>query len=281
MKKGMGLIMFSLAIHSSTALRIHPESNNSEVKEDTPIDIALDGCSSIYLDVGSNVGVQIRKLFEPSKYPRATILPVFEKHFGPIEIRTQPSSETGLCAFGFEANPRQLFRLNEIEKAYNARGWRVKFMAPFIVDIVDGQQMPFNIAGSGPGAQADLGSSITNRSATHDTVNVSTLDFPAFLKKVFSARPKKVIMKMDIEGSEFVVLPELTRRSYLCHERVDEIFIEWHDDKNIVKDQIKQHIWPSKEQVQREVANQACQSGVTTLADVDDETYWDDGKPLP
>ena len=28
-------------------------------------------CSSVYLDVGSNIGVQIRKLYEPHKYPNS------------------------------------------------------------------------------------------------------------------------------------------------------------------------------------------------------------------
>ena len=43
---------------------------------------SLDGCYHVYLDVGSNVGVQVRKLFQPEDYPRAKVLPVFEDFFG-------------------------------------------------------------------------------------------------------------------------------------------------------------------------------------------------------
>ena len=42
----------------------------------------LDGCYHIYLDVGTNVGVQVRKVFEPISYPDAPVLEVFEKEFG-------------------------------------------------------------------------------------------------------------------------------------------------------------------------------------------------------
>ena len=69
--------------------------------EDNP----LDGCQYVYLDMGTNIGVQIRflistvsgfgeialnyfrKLFEPQHYEEAKILPVFEKYFGPFNQR--------------------------------------------------------------------------------------------------------------------------------------------------------------------------------------------------
>lgn len=55
---------------------------------------------SSYLDVGTNVGVQIRKLFEPQLYPGAAILRHFDEAFG-----TSRASLQGLCAIGFEPNP--------------------------------------------------------------------------------------------------------------------------------------------------------------------------------
>jgi hypothetical protein len=38
----------------------------------------VDGCRYISFDVGSNIGVQVRKLFQPELYPGAKILPHFE-----------------------------------------------------------------------------------------------------------------------------------------------------------------------------------------------------------
>ena len=42
----------------------------------------LDGCYHVYLDVGSNIGVQVRKLFQPEEYSEAAALEVFQKTFG-------------------------------------------------------------------------------------------------------------------------------------------------------------------------------------------------------
>ena len=40
------------------------------------------GCDSVYLDVGTNIGVQLRKLYEPHKYPGAPVLRIFDEVFG-------------------------------------------------------------------------------------------------------------------------------------------------------------------------------------------------------
>ena len=50
----------------------------------------LDGCYHVYLDLGTNTGVQIRKLFEPHKFPSADVLPIFDKYFGPVTEGTSP-----------------------------------------------------------------------------------------------------------------------------------------------------------------------------------------------
>ena len=63
--------------------------------------IDLDGCYHVYLDVGTNVGVQIRKLYEPKLYPGAPIHSAFDKYFNRSET-TLPY----ICAVGFEPNPK-------------------------------------------------------------------------------------------------------------------------------------------------------------------------------
>jgi hypothetical protein len=59
----------------------------------------MDGCRLLYLDVGTNRGVQIRKLFEPHLYPKAPVLEVYDEIFG-----TNRSSMKDLCAVGWEPN---------------------------------------------------------------------------------------------------------------------------------------------------------------------------------
>ena len=40
----------------------------------------LDGCLHVFLDLGSNRGLQIRKLYEPHLFPLAPILPLYQKY---------------------------------------------------------------------------------------------------------------------------------------------------------------------------------------------------------
>ena len=61
------------------------------------------GCSAIFYDVGANIGTHVRKLFEPNKYKKAGYLSRFDKVFGGRSHRGKPSTQTGLCAFLFEA----------------------------------------------------------------------------------------------------------------------------------------------------------------------------------
>jgi len=69
------------------------EENNAPPTEQRENRVTLeptrlaDGCWHVYLDVGSNIGVQVRKLFEPQLYPNATFLNVFSTRFN---LRIQP-----------------------------------------------------------------------------------------------------------------------------------------------------------------------------------------------
>ena len=47
----------------------------------------LDGCLHVFIDLGSNRGLQIRKLYEPSTFPLAPVLPLYQKYFGRPEDR--------------------------------------------------------------------------------------------------------------------------------------------------------------------------------------------------
>lgn len=81
-----------------TGVRIHPIA--PEVADGISISPLLrrwQECSQgIYLDVGTNVAVQIRKLYDPHKFPVATVLPVFDEYFG--------QDRRKVCAVGFEPN---------------------------------------------------------------------------------------------------------------------------------------------------------------------------------
>ena len=81
----------------------------------------LDGCTHVFIDIGSNKGLQIQKLFEPQLFQRDPVLPIFQRwhrwcfvkfygftllflkdifwcrYFGPPEKRLRDH----ICAVGF------------------------------------------------------------------------------------------------------------------------------------------------------------------------------------
>lgn len=121
-----------------------------------------DGCRHVFLDIGANRGVSVRKLFEPDAYPienydwdgaglprwlccrnhsaphdHIFYAPMFDELFGD-KLQRRRDMFSGLCAFGFEMNPQHTRRLKEIEDCYTSRGWRVKFFTETAASDVNG-----------------------------------------------------------------------------------------------------------------------------------------------
>jgi hypothetical protein len=99
------LFLMTMVFMAHTSLSVYPISCREEKLEvadgvpSAPLLHRWKDCSKgIYLDVGTNVAVQIRKLYEPAKFPGAKVLPVFEEYFG------RPEHRSMVCAVGFEPN---------------------------------------------------------------------------------------------------------------------------------------------------------------------------------
>lgn len=126
-----------------------------------------DGCARVYVDVGTNVGVQIRKLFEADKYRGAMVLGYFNVLFG---NGTSRATDGALCAFGFEPNPLMTPRLRQLEESYAAQGWRVRIFTETaagasdgVVNISYGESMADSLAtmaGAPAGARPALGGAV-------------------------------------------------------------------------------------------------------------------------
>lgn len=104
------------------------DAEEKELKiEETNI---LDDCFHVYLGVGSNIGVQVRILFEQDKYPNAAINPIFNLKFGHINERHNLEKNEGkvICAVGFEPNGKHTEYIKSVENAYRKCGWRAHFM---------------------------------------------------------------------------------------------------------------------------------------------------------
>ena len=264
----------------------------------------LDGCHHVYLDVGSNIGVQIRKLFEPERYPDAPILSYFNQYFGTIDKRK--SSHSGhasfLCAIGFEPNPRHAEYLKQIEKSYNECGWKVKFMTNSGVSDHNGigtfysdEAFKNNEWGGGilPPRIINNVKNNSNDDKGLDFKNISVIRLSDFLINVvgkrkipdpfFNNSPPRVVMKMDIEGSEVDVIPDLIYSGGLQY--INTLMIEWHERKQKLQERkrstkILQTIVNSLSKHSKNIRNLSSKYDFN-LVELDDETYFKSKFVLP
>ena len=84
------------------------------------------GCYHVFVDVGANIGLHARYLFEPQHYPLSQYVTAFGRLLGPPHKRNLSE----VCAFAVEPNPAHAQRLHKLEIAYQSRGWRLHYL-PF------------------------------------------------------------------------------------------------------------------------------------------------------
>jgi len=237
----------------------------------------LEACSKIYLDMGANMGVQVRKLFEPEHYPGAEVLSIFDRFFGPPMERRRPSNESGLCAVGFEASPRWVPRLQGVERAYqDVKGWSASFVVPAAVSDRDNETITIHY---GDGA-LDLGAGISAYDSLPEVAEVPTFDMAAFVSQhivPLSSKNVTVVGKVDIEGSEYVILPKLLKEGLLCAGTIDVLFIEFHEQKPAGYEQYS----PEALKAQISKGEHCAGRSPTQIIDLDDESFGADGAPLP
>ena len=90
------ILLCVIVIVSMTVLNAPVGLEHSRLRVTRPRNF-LDGCRHVYIDMGTNIGIQIRKLYEPHLYKDALILQYFSEIF--------QNDTSGVCSVGFEANP--------------------------------------------------------------------------------------------------------------------------------------------------------------------------------
>ena len=270
----------------------------------------FDGCHHVYLDVGSNIGVQIRKLFEPERYPDAPIHSYFNQNFGTVDERK--SSHSGhasfLCAIGFEPNPRHAEYLKQIEKSYNECGWKVKFMTNSGVSDHNGIGTFYSnleleklmawkanelAGGILPPTIIKNAKNHSNDDKVLNSKNISVMRLSDFLINMVGKRkipvpffynsPPRVVMKMDIEGSEVDVIPDLIYSGGLQY--INTLMIEWHErmqkfQEIKISTKILQIIIDSLSKHSENIRNLSSKYDFN-LVELDDETYFESRFVLP
>jgi hypothetical protein len=219
----------------------------------------LDGCGHVYIDMGTNIGIQIRKLYQPHLYPRAPVLPLFKEVFG--------NSSKDVCSVGFEANPVHDDYLKEFEQFCHQQNWRVKIFTSVAVSIEERNETfyvePKNNVNNQWGASLYQGKH--TGSVTIPTINIISYVQNIVLKRQIplSLTSPKILIKSDIEGHDSVVLANLILNGVYCS--IDCIYGE-HFDR----------------QFQNSISflQKYSRSCPTKLIYLDDETYHDQRFPF-
>jgi hypothetical protein len=193
-----------------------------------------DGCYHVFLDVGSNIGVHARFLMEPHLYPNSiSATQHFDKEFG------SDRDNRDFCVFAFEPNPMHRTRQLDLQAVYHAMGWRY---FPIQAGVGDdsgnitfyhmhdesNKEWGFNAVHqrNGRGMQGDSEQVPIIRFATWMLDEIHERQLPSVLHGNYSTGPK-VVMKLDVEGMEYVTLPDLMLSGCLC-KVVDFVFGEFH-----------------------------------------------------
>jgi hypothetical protein len=279
------------------AMQHAPGSQQRFVHADSSVSIA-DGCRYVYLDVGANLGVHNRFLFEPASYEKKDMTAALFDDYFPSD-RKRPD----VCAFAFEPNRRHQQRLYKLQEAYERQGWRLTVLP--VAAGISNTQLTFYSNAKHPkpwDAGLDLGFGIAgfvNSSSFADSIPVivDAIDFASWVNIQIHQRrvppalmpndpPDAVLMKMDIEGSEYEVLGKMLTSGALCNITAGSI--EWHDkalpawcDRPQTHCELKPSLLSMIGAMHRYGCAFRTSDDILRGKMVDDEVYNRDGVPLP
>lgn len=273
----------------------------------------LDGCYHVFLDLGSNRGIQTRKLFEPDKYPKSRFQKIFTKYYGSVELRGEVQRSLGtngnyICAVGFEPNSHHSEYLMATQTSHNKCGWRTKFFTETGVsdknDVArffsDNDKANFEWGG---GVLPPDVITIAKINPVQEYRNVTVVRLSEFINNIVGGRhmanmdcykdniptggsavpPPKVVMKMDIEGSEVEVVPDLIFMGSL--QFINILVVEWHPRLQRVKwrAEMSRRLTNVTKILSEYLENVPLnkRNFDFTLENLDDETYHKDMSPLP
>jgi len=205
----------------------------------------LDGCLHVFIDLGSNRGLQIRKLYEPHTFPLAPIQPLYQRFFGSSEDRNLQE----ICSVSVEPNSKHAAHLKKLSEAYATCGIKV-----LVYEAGVGHKdmklrfAPFNsllgheVGHDGSARLIHDDESVEDFTETHfhDNVEVEEVEvmrFARFITDVVAKRKlpisaevvtPRVVIKADIEGAELKIIPDMLITGAL--DNVDNLHMEWHGE---------------------------------------------------
>ena len=217
----------------------------------------LDGCLNVYVDVGTSVGAQIRKLWEPDYFPLAGVRKHFDRVFNrprnqnrtvdALHRHCHPSApscwQNWTCAVGIEANPAHSTWLRKLEAHYRQQGRRTFIFTETAATFFDGNITFFEPLDTFARLNNQWGASTVMRPRLKNNKahEVRAINLARFIDECVGGRQQPLVdgrvvrgnvtMKVDIEGQELAVLQTLynltQHRGSICAV-TDSSMIELH-----------------------------------------------------
>jgi hypothetical protein len=239
------------------------------------------GCSHVFLDLGSNIGMHSRFLFEPWMYPNSSYSRKVFTKFIPHDDRNKT------CVVGFEPNPVHKPRLTALSKYYKAMGMRADWVFAGVSKAT--QNITFYHRSSnvdrinsewGFGKVKRLGSQSKNNQLAE---TITVIDIALWFSQHIEIKQYDglahtsdpvIIMKMDVEAEEYKIIAPLIASGAFC--RMQVISIEWHAAMfaNLFKKQVGGSEPILKGFIDKLMKTASCNQ--TVVKGYDDETYTTD-----
>jgi hypothetical protein len=172
------------------------------------------------------------------------------------------------CAFGFEINPLHTSRLQMLQAAYSAQGWRTRFFTETGIGFND-TTMIFRSDNNADNLFA--GSRLVRERSEAGDVEIPVVDLVRFMRIITQRHvplsgvllEPRIVMKLDCEGQELELMQHLADKGLLCS--VSFIYVEFHAPSNLTA-------------LLSQLAEARCN---TEIIELDDETYGGTNPPLP
>lgn len=217
-------------------------------------------CTEFYLDMGTNIGVQIRKLYQPEYYPNSPVLPIFDKYFGAGSERRVKKC---ICAVGFELNPSHTQRLKFLETNYNQCGFKTTIFTETAVTKHNGN---ISFWTDNKTSMMEWGASTVHHWQGQTPTQVNAINIGKFISENILPYAQTIVAKLDIEGEEHNVLPNLLEHGVLC--KFNFLFLEVHE--HMMNPIDAQRFTEFYQQLYSKLKTQQCKVEISNL---DDETY--------
>lgn len=203
----------------------------------------------IFFELGINRGQTLNDLLKSTDMDRSLIKPLLKSLMG----GGRDFNWGDWCFHGFEANPVFTTQLQNLERKISQMGLCVRLNTQTLAGMEEGN-IPFYVDGRvgtlhGPTKKYFAEGSTMDPAAgkklqNHKIVNVPSIDFAAYLEAHLPSKGALAVLRMDIEGGEYTLLPYLLRPRggrppVICE--LDLLVIEFHR-KRMSRQVVDQHL---------------------------------------